>query len=142
VKNKRLNEPKSVFNAIRTKLKYSANCSKLNWGFVVRGVNVMITNFCNFCRFSVEKIGVFLNNAIIQSLPNLAVLCVPKRSFTHFFYFFNHNIRPHLTRNTCGKDRPHCGPLPTYQFKKELTTTQMMEARRLVFYLLSFNQLY
>jgi hypothetical protein len=29
---------------------------------VLQGVDVMIANFCHFCRFSAKKIGAFLKN--------------------------------------------------------------------------------
>jgi hypothetical protein len=49
------------------------------------GVDVMITNFCDFCLFSAKKLAFFSKtNVIIEILHNLALFCVKTPIFAIF----------------------------------------------------------
>jgi hypothetical protein len=86
------------------------------WKCFIIGIDVMITNFCDFlsifcdflpifCDFLpnfCEKFGVFLiTNVMVQILQKIAVAWTKKRHFCKNVwrkYFENHNIGPGLTR--------------------------------------------
>jgi hypothetical protein len=65
---------------------------KVGRTFAQSGVDVMITNFCDFCKFSAKKIGVFSQKPMLSSqfLQKLEVLRAKNANI--FAKFFGENI--------------------------------------------------